>query len=102
MGVGGQRLAKIDDRWERIDVDEHRLCGVGGLLVGLGDDSDDRLTDPADLVATTGEEGACHCRVVVRWGGLETEGLGGVDRDHSGHALGLGDVDVGDDAVGHL
>ncbi len=102
MGIGGERLPKVDHCGQWIDVDEHGLGGVGGLLVGLGDHGDHRLADPAHLVALAGEQRPRDRRVVVGWRRLETERLRGVHGDHPGHVLRLGDVDVDDHTVSNL
>jgi hypothetical protein len=95
-------LAKPITAGQRVDVDEHGLSRVGCLLVGLSDDGHHGLTDPTNLVTTAGEQRSRDRRVVVRRRRFETERLGCVDGDHTGHALGLGEVDVDDDAVRDL
>ena len=84
--VARQRLLEIDQRRQRIDVGDHRLGGVGRLLVGLGDDRRDRLADPAHLAGR--EQRAGDARVERRRLRLERQGSAVWTRDHAGHALG--------------
>ena len=57
VGLGGERLFEVDERREEVDVGVDHLGGIGGLLIGLGDDHGDRLADVAHLVA--GQQRAC-------------------------------------------
>ena len=98
QGVGGECRLDVDEGGQEVVVDEHHLGGVGGLLMGFGDDHGDGFADVADLVARQ-QRASCR-RVERRRDRFEPERLGGVDRKDAGHVdCGL-DVDRLDRGVG--
>jgi hypothetical protein len=92
------RRLDVDQRGEEVDVDEHRVGGIGGLRQRLGHDGHHRLADEAHLVA--GEHRAGDGRIELRRHRLEAERLRGEDRHDAGHRLGGVGVDRQDRAVG--
>lgn len=99
--VGGERLDRVDQRWQLVELDVDLVDTVLGGVPRLGDDGDDRLTDVPDLV---------HGQRVLRdGGGPEVHarvhlGLAVLARDHrddAGHLQRPRDVDRADVGVRH-
>ncbi len=83
-GAGGQRLLGVDDRRQRVVLDDDRLDGVLGDVGVVGDDAGDLLALETDLV------GRQHGLGVVRQGGHPRQVvLGGhLTGDHQVHPWG--------------
>ena len=97
----GQRGLRVDHGRQGLVVDEHDLGGVLGLGHRLGHDGDDRFAHEADLAV--GQRRPRAGRVEGHAEGVEGRqvevgvGEGG---DDAGEALGVADVDPGDEGVG--
>ena len=95
------RLARIDHRGQRLDVERHRFGGILGLRDGLRDHAGDRIADEAHLVAGERRPRRVADRravaVLERQVALEPAIAGkiggGQHREHARHGLGGRGVD---------
>ena len=90
----------VDERRQRIDVDDHRLGGVDRLRQRLGDDDRHDVADEAHLAL--GERGTSgdgrHQR--ERHERCQLERVGRVGGDHAWHRRGRADIDRVERSVG--
>ncbi len=100
------RLPRVDDRRQLVEVDLDRLQGVIGLVDAFRDDDRDRI---ADLMHLAQREQPRRGDVVVDPGGLPGAGkrihlgeiLTGEHADDARHGLRAAGVDAADPGVGH-
>jgi hypothetical protein len=93
-GAIGEGRFGVDQRGQRIEVDEHRLGGVDGLAERLGDHHRHRLTHEPDPVACEGPAGEGIADLDEPVGRRQTEIVAGVDGHHPGGRSRLGGVDL--------